>query len=104
MQVFDSSGRELRRADHDDDGCSVPGEVLAQASLIGAIRLLEDIARRDDNSHYRRAARIQADGLKAIFKRMRAGGDPITEAEILGPLLGEQRAKNPVLTIEMEKP
>lgn len=105
MIVLDSEGRELRRTDHDDDGQVVPGHVTVQASLVGAIRLLEEIAKRDDNPHYRRAARIQADGLKALLRKVR-DGKVWTDAEILGPLLQEPRRalQREVLTIEMEKP
>lgn len=105
MIVLDSEGRELRRTDHDDDGQVVPGHVNAKASLVGAIRLLEEIAKRDDNPHYRRAARVQADGLKALLRKVR-DGKVWTDAEILGPLLQAPCGplRRDMLTIEMEKP
>ena len=105
MIVLDSEGRELRRTDHDDDGQVVPGHVTVQASLVGAIRLLEEIAKRDDNPHYRRAARIQADGLKALLRKVR-DGKVWTDAEILGPLMQAPCGplRRDMLTIEMEKP
>lgn len=86
--VLDAEGRELRRADLDDDGLKVPDRVTNLASIVGAIRLLEDIARRDESSQYRAAARKQADGLKSMLKRLRVG-KPLTDAEILGPMLRE---------------
>lgn len=106
LEVIDSSGTPLRKANVDDDGQVVPIAVQNKASIIGAIRLLEEIARKDDNPHYRRAARAQADGLKRMAKRM-AEGRKLSDEDILGPVLQEINAPRPrqaaqPLTIDME--
>ena len=90
MLVLDENGNALRRADKNDDGQVVSDRMQTQASLVGILRLLEEVAKKDDDPHYRRAARTQADALKMMIKRTRHGG-VLTEAEILGPVLEERK-------------
>jgi hypothetical protein len=80
--VFNSDGSRKEDADLDADGNLVPLAEQAKASLMGALRLLEEIARKGDVSQeHRRAARVQADGLKAMIRRMNNGGNVIFEME-----------------------
>jgi hypothetical protein len=108
--LIDEKGQELLRADHDDQGGTLPPGMADRACLVGAFRLLEEIARKDDNSHYRQAARKQADALKKMLKRLARDRDAdLTDAELFsGPLqklIGGPRALPPpddVLTINMK--
>jgi hypothetical protein len=109
LTVLDAEGRELRRADLDDSGCKLPPGMDDRACLVGTLRLLEDIARRDDNPHYRAAARKQADAIKRMVKRMtKDRGSELSDHDIFGePLkvIGGRRALPPttdVLTIDMK--
>lgn len=79
--VFNSDGSRKEDADRDMDGNLVPLGEQTKASLMGALRLLEEIARKGDDPAHRRAARVQADGLKAMIRRMNNGGNVIFEME-----------------------
>ena len=109
LVLLDENGNELRRSDVDDDGLTVSHRVMQKASLIGAIRLLEEMARKDDNPHYRRSARLQADALKAFIRRSRGVEVNLSDTEIFGETTKAIEAKRKQLppttfiTIEMEK-
>lgn len=79
--VFDSAGNRIESAGRDGDGELVPLAEQAKASLMGALRLLEEIARKGDDPAHRRAARVQADGLKAMIRRMTNGGNIVADME-----------------------
>lgn len=108
VAVIGEGGEILRRTDVDDDGCTLPPGMSDHACLVGAFRLLEEIARKDDNAHYRGAARKQADALKQMIKRMaKDRGVTLTDREIFGnPLaIGGPHAlppTNDLLTIDMK--
>lgn len=84
-----ADGKQLAEIDHyEDGGGRVPDRIVERGGLIAAIRLLEEIALRDQEPRYRREARVQADNLKRLVRR-RAGqqGETISDAEMLGNLL-----------------
>lgn len=89
-EIYGEGDIPLHSTQHDDDGQRVRDATANKASVVGAIRLLEEIARRDDNKHYRASARKMADGLKDLLKKV-TRNKPLTDAEILGPVLEEQR-------------
>lgn len=111
ITVIDEGGEALRRADLDDSGYKLPPGMDDHACLVGAFRLLEEIARKSDDSHYRTAARKQADALKAMIKRLaktRNRDVDLTDREIFGQpvkTIGGPRAlppTNDLLTIDMK--
>lgn len=65
-------GPSLRRTGVDDDGYRVSSTMEGQAHVVGLIRFLEEVARRDENPQYRRSARIHADILKGAYNPKRA--------------------------------
>jgi hypothetical protein len=79
--VFNSDGSRKEDANRDVDGELVPLAEQAKASLMGALRLLEEIARKGDDGVHRRAARVQADGLRAMIRRMNNGGNVVADME-----------------------
>lgn len=88
-----TDGQQLQQVDHYPDGGSrVPDRIVQKAGILGALRLLEEIARRDENPNYRRQARHNADELKRLVRRAaKTGGLVVSDAEILGPLLEEMK-------------
>lgn len=60
-------GPPLRRAGVDDDGVRVPARIEAKSHMVGLVRFLEEVARKDQNPQYRRSARIHADILKGVY-------------------------------------
>lgn len=91
---IDEHGRELRLSNVDPDGQAIDVRMNTRAGIVGAILLLEQIARYDLTPKFRREARVQVDVLKALI-RSRKNGHDFTDAEILGdlPKLVEQRRK-----------
>ena len=91
----DADGKTLGQIDHYPDGGSkVPDRIVEKAGILGALRLLEEIARRDENPNYRRQARHNADELKRLVRRAaKTGGLVVSDAEILGDLKIELAAK-----------
>jgi hypothetical protein len=67
-----AGGAPLRRTGVDDDGRRVSSTMEGQAHVVGLIRFLEEVARRDENPQYRRSARIHADILKGTYNPERA--------------------------------
>ncbi len=104
--VFNSDGSRKEDANRDVDGNLVPLTEQAKASLMGALRLLEEIARKGDDPAHRRAARVQADGLKAMIRRMNNGGDVIFEMErelkTLAPTPRKLTSAPKALTLDMD--
>lgn len=91
----DANGKALGEIDHYPDGGSkVPDRIVEKAGILGALRLLEEIAKRDENPEYRRQARHNADELKRLVRRAaRTGGLVVSDAEILGDLRLELEKK-----------
>lgn len=86
-----ANGQQLQEIDHFPDGGSkVPAHTVERAGILGAIRLLEEIAVRDDNQRYRREAKHCASELKRLVRK-RVSGDVISDAEFLGNLLDTVR-------------
>ncbi len=102
-----TSGQALQEIDHYVDGGSkVPDRIVERAGVLGAIRLLEEIAVRDDNPRFRREAKHCASELKRLVRK-RVGGEVISDAEFLGNLLDTVRSERtrglpavPTLVIE----
>jgi len=88
-------GESLQEIDHYPDGGSkVPDPIVERAGMMGALRLLLEIAQRDDNPQFRQEAGRCAGELKRLVRRRghQAGMD-ITDAELMGHLLPDLRAK-----------
>lgn len=85
MSVTDANGRELVRADRGPDNEVVPDRMANRAGLVGAIHLLQDIARKDDNLRFRQEAGKMAEALKKILKRLHTG-QVISTEDLLGSL------------------
>lgn len=66
--ITDANGKELQRADHNPDGERVGERTAIRAALVGAIQLLDDVARMDENPRFRAEARKMSDGLKSILR------------------------------------
>lgn len=97
----DAAGREHRlRNPNEGPGGEhdiVPRGEQHQAGLMGVLHLLDQIAKRDENLEFRRAARVQANVIRGLMgvRTRDYGGD--VDALPSQPKLG---AAQPVLTID----
>ncbi len=93
IAVIDEGGEELQRSDMADDQYVPPG-MVDDACLMGAYRLLAEMARKDDNAHYRAAASKQAAAIKAMIQRKNKGGQ-LTDLDIFGSAMPQKAIGGP---------
>jgi hypothetical protein len=102
-EAYEVQGGKEHRLRHPHEGPSgeiVPAGERQQAGLMGVLHLLDQIARRDENIEFRRAARAQANVVRGLMglRTQNYGGE--VEAEEAQRKIGSCSVE--VLTIDMK--
>lgn len=106
-EVITATGSPLRDINTGADGLPIDWRANERAGILGTILFLEQVARWDTSEEFRKAARHQADFLRALVRRRsRDGKDTLDGAlrEALQKLMAPPPAQLPgkPLVIEME--
>lgn len=104
-EAYEIQDGEARRLRHPHEGPGgqhdlVPKHEREKAGLMGVLHLLDQIARRDENIEFRRAARAQANVVRGLMglRTQDYGGD-LEAVEAQRKIEGRAQ---PVLTIDMK--